>query len=1149
MSKDARSRLAQLSEQERRSLVDRLLKSRNTASPTAIQPQPRTSSTFPLSYAQQRYWVLNQIFPNTTGFNVVRVFHVLGRLDRAAFDAALADLTRRHEVLRTVFELDGGTPVQRIQPAFDLIPASRDLRHLSETERLGEVKRLAHQEGHRLWELASAPAVRAALWRLADDEHAFVLSMHHIISDGWSMTTMMKELFACYDARRNGREPALPACPLQYADYAVWHRQWLESESAAAQVSFWRRRMAGSPTLRLPASAVDAATAAGLTRRVMLSPELTQRLRALTQSQGVTAYMALLAAFTLLLSRYTGQDDVVVGSPVASRTRPELENVVGCFMNPLPFRVDLSGAPTFRQLLSRVRDTAVEVYANQDVPFDAIVKAVSSTRETTYPPLYQAMFLLHNFPAEARKGSAPGANDGLRVTAWPLMSANLDTDEETRLVTDRIFPVALEMVEASDRIVGALEYAPEYAGVLSGFAADFTALLDAVLAAPDRPVTDVLRVSPQTAAREGGWREAPLAEAETDVSDAFLAQAARTPDADAVIAGTERLTYRELLDRVSRLASRMRDVTAAPEAPIAILLDRSLDAVVGLLAALHAGRPYLPLDPALPADRLGYMLEHARAAAVVTRGDVLAARGIDAAVLGGRTVVYLDRERADIAAMPAADRAAVHPGQLAYVLYTSGSTGRPKGVAVTRRGLSHYTGVARHRFELGPGDRMLQFASLSFDTSAEEIYPTLTSGAALVLRTEAMLASVPAFFGACADWRITVLDLPTAYWHQLTAQIGRSNLRVPESLRLVILGGEKALAERVREWRAAVGVRPRLLNTYGPTETTIVAAMCDLSALAEIGAEVPLGDAIPGAQAYVLDGQFRRVPANTVGELYLGGAGLARGYVHDAAMTADRFVPDPFTGTPGARLYRTGDLARVGAGGVLEFAGRADDQVKLRGYRIELGEIESVIAGHAGVRDAVVILREDRAGDPRLVAYVVAAEPSATLAGDLRSFLQQRVPDYMVPSAFVTLDALPRSVQGKVVRAELPAPPASSADDSERYIAPANDVERRVAALWADVLHRERVGVLDNFFDLGGHSLLVIQLHAKLAEAFGSDLALVDLFRFPTVQSQAARLSQGSEIAAAAGQGPAMTAVLDRAARQRQAFRRRPAGVTDKVAG
>ena len=1129
----ARSPLAQLSDEERQSLIARLLKNRQAHKPE-ITAQPRTTTQFPVSFAQQRIWLLQQLFPQTTGFNVVQALRLRGVLDRAALEQSLDDVTRRHEALRTTFEMQDGSPVQRILPTFALVPTFDDLRDLPGSMQVVELTRRARDVASCPWDLSAGPPLRSWLWQLADDEHALMIAMHHILCDGWSLNLVMRDLFACYQARSRGAAPSLPVAPLQYGDYAVWQREWLHTDSFQTQLAAWERRMADATILRLPSHRADAETAAALARRVVLPPDLTRRLKTLSQDAGVTPFMTLLAAFSIVLSAYSDQDDIVVGSPVASRTRAEFENVVGCFMNPLPFRVALKGNPTFRQLLARVREMALEVYASQDVPFDLIVRALRPKRDIGNPPLYQVMFLLHNQPRESRE-LAPSSNGAaLEAKIWPLLASGLWGDDETRLATDRIFPAALELYEWADSLVGFVEYAPEYSRVLSQFPFDFGSVLEAAVAEPESPLNQlpVLSIAAQRRARASSIALSSVPAGDMpDVSAAFDQQAQLTPDAIAVVDREQPFTYCELAARVSRLAAHLQAVPAVPGTAIGVLLDRSVDAVVALLAILRAGCAYVPLDPALPTGRLALMLEHVRMPVVLTREEVLARAEIDRRLLEGQRVICLDVEAESIDRQSERPPVAVHPEHLAYVLYTSGSSGRPKAVAIPRGALSNYAQVARTAFGIDTTDRVLQFASLNFDTAAEEIFPTLLAGATLVLRNETMLSSVPAFFAACADWGITVIDLPTAYWHELTAHLSRSSLRVPESLRLVILGGEKALAGRVREWLSSVGRRVRLFNTYGPTETTVVATMCDLTDLQPVPEQVPLGRAIPNAYACVLNRGLDPAPGGATAELCIGGAGLARGYLNDPALTAEKFVPDAVSGRSGARLYRTGDLAKLGADGTLEFAGRVDDQVKLRGHRIEPGEIESVLALHPSIREAAVIAREDHPGDLRLVAYLVPFESPAPSIGDVRGFLHDRLPDYMVPSAFVLLDTLPRTIQRKVDRAALPAPTEPAPDADDRFVAPQTEVEQKIASIWSEVLHRDRIGIVENFFDLGGHSLLVVQLHARLCEAFGSDLALVDLFRLPTVESQAAHLTER-------GTAPVFDEVTDRATRQRHAFRR-----------
>jgi amino acid adenylation domain-containing protein len=1119
LSTEPGPRLPHLSDAERRQLVERLLNRRRQAGGPVIETQPRTGAPFPVSFAQQRMWLLHQLAPLTSTFSVGQGLWFRGDLDREALRASISDIVARHESLRTTFQLIDGQPMQVIAPALDVALEAIDVRQVEPGARIAGVTREARAELRRPWDLADGPLLRARLWQTGDSEYAFFIGMHHIVCDGWSLGVLMKELIESYWQRASGAAPARADLPIQYADYSVWQRRWLEGDGPSSHLDAWQRMLSGAPRLRLPAGNGAAPTTSSTGKRVTLPADVTQKVKALAAAQNVTPFMVLLAAYAMLLSRYSGQDDIVVGSPVASRTHGELENVVGCFMNPLPFRVDLSGNPTFRELVARVGRGALEVYANQQIPFDVLVRLMDPARQSEFPPLYQAMFLFHNFPWEKpRVGAAP-----LQISSWPFL-ADGQGHEDTELVSDQVFPVTLDLLESGGVITGFLEYTSQFAGALADAPAEFRDLVEASVADPDRRIG---RREAPTAPAIAQPVEPPIGDA-PDVLDAFERQVASTPDATAIATVSGTVTYAELGARTAQLAARLRQAGLASGAPVAVLLERSVDAIAALLAVLRAGSAYLPIDPALPAERISYMLRQAGVSTVVTSGEILGGRTALGDLLAASTVVRVDDESS---AIPNADRVAVTGEHLAYVLFTSGSSGRPKAVAIPRRALSNYVAVASRRFGLQPHDRVLQFASLSFDTAAEEIFPALTSGAALVLRTEAMLQSAPAFLAACGEWRISVLDLPTAYWHELTAQVARSSLRVPGSIRLVILGGEKALAPRVREWRAAVGPDVRLLNTYGPTESTIVATMWDLT-VPDGTEEIPIGRAVDNVRALVLDRDLRPVRAGVVDELWIGGVQLAHGYLNDPALTAERFVPDPGATVPGSRLYRTGDLASARADGVLEFAGRADDQVKLRGFRIEPGEIETVLLQHPDVLEAAVVVRKHGLGELRLAAYVACFEGRAVAAAGIRRFLQERLPDYMIPAAFMMIDKLPRTVQRKVDREALP-PVDWSAGNGDAYQAPRTQLEGRIAAVWAEVLERDRVGVHDNFFDLGGHSLLVIKLHARLTEEFGADLSPVDLFQFTTVSSQAERLAQP-----AARPAVALGAAQDRAARQRQAFRR-----------
>jgi amino acid adenylation domain-containing protein len=1118
---DTRQRLAGLSEEQRHALAQRLAK-RRRAEPASTIPRRAVEGPIALSFAQQRFWFVAQLGAVNTAYNVGEGFFLSGPLDLNALVRALNEMPRRHSVLRTTFEVVDGRPFQRIAPELALDVRVEDVP--AGPDQMQDLTRRAREEERRPWDLAAGPLFRARVFRLSETQHFLHILVHHIISDGWSKGVLVRELTALYGAFSKGQASPLEEPPIQYSDYALWQHEWLASDAAKKQLAYWTDRMAGAPTLTLPAGEAPAGTGAGTHRWMTISSETTAALRALSQAEGVTLFMSLVAAFSCLLSRYSGQAEVVVGSPIANRNRTELENLIGCFMNPLPHRIDTGGGITFRQLLARARETCVGAQANQELPFDVLVRAVHPRRDVGNAPLFQAMILLHNTWETMALSS-----DGLGSAKFDGTGAAEIDDLAMR--GDLVYPIALEVIEAGPRLLACFEYSNEYDTLLRRVSHHFRAVLREVVANPDVPVADLAVVTPdeRSTLLQAWAASAPRVEADA-AHVQFERQVLQSPDAPAVIAATGTMSYADLNARANRLARHVRAVGAGTDTPVAILLERSPDLITSVYATLKAGAAYVPLDAASPASRLSAILHDARMPVLITTQALLDTMPELAAAVS--VVVLLDAHAGVIADQPAHNLdLPVHPAQLAYVIYTSGSTGRPKGVQIPHGALASYAASCVRRFDLTPADRVLQFASIAFDTAVEEIYPALASGAALVLRDDAMLASAVTFLDGCLRHGITVLDLPTAFWHELTARVTADRLPIPPALRLVIIGGEKALAPRAAEWLAAAPA-VRLLNTYGPTEATVVATETEIRA-GESFDDVRIGTPVPGASAYVLDPAMRLLPAGVVGELYLGGSGLARGYLADPSLTADRFVPNPFSIEPGARLYRTGDLVRFDADGRLLFVGRADRQVKLRGFRIEPSEIEAALVAHADVRDAAVIVREDTPGDQRLVAYVVCAPGTAPAA--LRRFLQDRLPDHMIPSAYVPLDELPRNTQGKIDRAALPRP-SGERQVEEAYVAPLAGTEQAIAAIWAEVLGVDRVGATDNFFDQGGHSLLLLRVHARLQKELGGTLTVVDLFRYPTVRALAERI--GGPAAPAAGDASVQRA-KDRAAQQREALQRR----------
>ena len=1049
---------------------------------------------FPTSLAQQRLWFLNQLEPDSPAYNITFAVRISGDLKVCALERSLQALVNRHEILRTTFMAVDGRPVQVVASHSELTLPIIDLRGWPEDEREERARQLVRDEAQHIFDLAAGPLFRTSLFQLAEREYVLLLSMHHIVSDGWSMNVFVSETAALYDSFRRDQPSPLSDLPLQYADYAIWQREWLEGVAAESQLSYWRQQLSSDPTvLDLPFDRprTTAQSNAGRKQSIVLEPELTDQLKTLSRQEGVTIFMTLLAAFQALLYRYTNQEDINVGSSVAGRDRKEIEGLIGCFLNTLVLRTDLSGNPTFRELLGRVREVALAAYANQDVPVERLLEELQPERHLSHDPLFQVMFILQNAPL----GKLQLADVTLTL---------LPNDSSTAK-----FDLTLDLTEGPEGLVGFVEYRSDLfePETIARFIAHLRMMLAAIVECPDTRVVRLPLLRPaeqQQLLVEFAQSENTVAGSSSScLHELFEQQAKRTPSAVAIVGAGEELTYEELAIRSWALARYLRAKGLRGEQLVGVCLERTPRLLVALLGILQAGGAYIPLDPRYPRERLKWVLEDARAAWLLTEESLLDAMQ---AIESECSVISLDGAWEEISrtaeAFDDSGREQASPANLAYVIYTSGSTGNPKGVAVQHHSIVSYVETARELFSITPRDRVLQFASISFDTSAEEIYPALASGATLVLRTDEMLSSAGAFLQKCAEWGITVLDLPTAYWHSLATALNTHSLNVPESLRLVILGGEKALRERVSQWQRRAGEQVRLINTYGPTESTIVGTSYEVSDLPAASLEVPIGRAVRNAETYVLDSFLQPAPIGVAGELHIGGSGLARGYLNAPELTAQKFIPHPF-GEAGARLYKTGDRARYRSDGQLEFLGRLDHQVKLRGFRIEPGEIEAALCEHNAVGEAIVLLREDAADEKRLVAYVQASEESGLTVVQLRTLLQQRLPDYMVPSAFVLLDKLPRTPSGKVDRAALPKPDQYK---SEGFVAPRNPTEELVAEIWRQVLNLPQVGAEDNFFNLGGHSLLATQVTARLRDELQVELPLRAFFETPTVVGIAAQI-------------------------------------------
>ncbi|MES1244348.1 MAG: non-ribosomal peptide synthase/polyketide synthase [Acidobacteriota bacterium] len=1081
-------------------LAERLETARRQAS-LGVVPPPlvrEEGAEAPLSYTQEGLWFLHQLEPDDA-YHVPGALRLRGPLRVDVLARTLAEIVRRHEALRTVFHARGGSAVQVVEPPAGFALPVEDLSGLPDApDAKAEVRRLLDEEACRPFDLETGPLVRARLLRLGPEDHLLSVVMHHIVSDAWSLGVLMRELGAIHGAFSRGEPSPLPELPIQYPDYARWQRSWLSGEVLEREVSHWRRALAGAPELlELP---YDRPPAPGMGTRggrrpAELAPDLYGGLAELARRHGWTTFMALLAGFQALLSRYTGQEDVVVGSPIANRGRLELEGLIGFFTNTLALRLDLSGDPAFRELGRRVRAAALDAYAHPDVPFEKLVQELAPDRHTGRNPLFQTMLVLQK---EAARPALSEIEAGLQ-----------DVDTGTAK-----FDLTLMLAEDQGGAAGVLEYARDLfdAATVDRMVGHLRTLLAGAVEHPGRRLSELPLLTEAERAELAAWTRplvphpAPLL-----VHEGVAAQAERTPDAVAVVDGAESLTYAGLMARARSLAVRLRTLGVGPDVPVGLFLERSTDMLAAVLGVLEAGGAYLPLDPTWPADRLRLMLEDAKAPVVVTHG----ALAEKAPAVG--TILQME-ETLPVADLPSPGGPGVRLGEgpgvrasnLCYLIYTSGSTGRPKGVAMTHAAITAML-QWQQRTSAAKAGRTLQFTSLSFDVSFQEIFSTLWAGGTLVLVSEDVRRDPSALARLLAEERVERLFLPFVALQQL-AMAGLEGA-FPSSLREVMSAGEQLY---VTPQVAAMFSRlpgAELHNHYGPSETHAVTWLRLSGDPAAWPERPPIGGPIDHARVYVLDPDLNPVPLGVAGEIWVAGAGLARGYLRRPRLTAERFLPDPFPWAegwaPGDRMYRTGDLARRRTDGVLEFLGRGDSQVKIRGHRVELFEVETVLARHPAVQQAAaaaVSVRGEGSASRRLVAYVVLREGvKAPAFGELRAFLAASLPDPMVPTAWAVIDALPLTATGKLDRRALARiEPQEGAADGGDFVAPRTPAEELLATIWAEVLGVARVGAHQDFFELGGHSLLATQVASRIREAFGVDLPLRRLFEASTLSAMAA---------------------------------------------
>ncbi|HIE0153695.1 TPA: amino acid adenylation domain-containing protein, partial [Pseudomonas aeruginosa] len=1051
-----------------------------------IMPVTR-EQPLPLSYAQERQWFLWQLEPESAAYHIPAALRLRGGLDVVALQRSFERLAQRHESLRTRFRQEGLRTVQVVDADGQLQVSRHNLANVDDAS----LRAAVEAEMARPFDLRTDALLRISLFEVAPNDHVLVMVQHHIVSDGWSMQLMVEELVQLYAAYSQGREAALPALPIQYPDYAVWQREWMEAGERERQLAYWIGLLGGEqPVLELPFDRPRPAEQSfrGARLEFELGAERARRLKALAQRQGASTFMLLLASFQALLYRYSGQSDIRVGVPVANRNRVETERLIGFFVNTQVLKADIDGQMGFDRLLHQVRQRSLEAQAHQDLPFEQLVEALQPERSLSHSPLFQVLF---NYQAERGEHGLPEvAGLSIEEQAWESHTAQFD--------------LVLDTCESESDIWAALVYATDLfdASTAERLVRHWQNLLDAILAMPDARLGELDMLDREEREVIGQlWNRSDSGYPATPLVHQRVAERARmAPDAVAVIFDEEKLTYAELDSRANRLAHALIARGVGPEVRVAIAMQRSAEIMVAFLAVLKAGGAYVPLDIEYPRERLLYMMQDSRAHLLLTHSHLLERLPIPE----GLSCLSVDREE-EWAGFPAHDpEVALHGDNLAYVIYTSGSTGMPKGVAVSHGPLIAHIVATGERYEMTPEDCELHFMSFAFDGSHEGWMHPLINGARVLIRDDSLWLPERTY-AEMHRHGVTVGVFPPVYLQQLAEHAERDGN--PPPVRVYCFGGDAvAQASYDLAWRA---LKPKyLFNGYGPTETVVTPLLWKARAGDACGAAyMPIGTLLGNRSGYILDGQLNLLPVGVAGELYLGGEGVARGYLERPALTAERFVPDPF-GAPGSRLYRSGDLTRGRADGVVDYLGRVDHQVKIRGFRIELGEIEARLREHPAVREAVVVAQPGAVGQ-QLVGYVVAQAPAvadspeaqAECRAQLKTALRERLPEYMVPSHLLFLARMPLTPNGKLDRKGLPQPDASLLQ--QVYVAPRSDLEQQVAGIWAEVLQLQQVGLDDNFFELGGHSLLAIQVTARMQSEVGVELPLAALFQTESLQAYA----------------------------------------------
>ncbi len=1081
-------------------LVGRLLEALSRQSPSLL---PETSgeglyaNEYPLSPNQKAQWFLSQLDPHSSAANVAVALLIRGPLDRSALHRALTRLVQQHQILRTVYEVQSGIPYQRILPTVEVPLAFTSIRDVSWEEAKKEITAISQKP----FNLSQPPVFRAHIFEKGSTHHLLLLNTHHIAADGWSMHVLFHDFVQFYMEESGSHEHTKSEGSADYISFSQWQAQFLEGTEGQRLWEFWKNRLAGElPKLNLNRRPVQPLlkTPQTGTETVTLDPTLTGRLQTLAKNEGVTLYVILLAALNVLLHRYTGNEDLLVCTPMSGRVRSGYLKTVGNFSNTVCLREHLGGNPIFRNLLRQVSRTVTAGIDHQLFPFSLLVERLRSQRESSQPSFRNILFVLQNFklfddlddPMSGSQNTLPSSQD-LKIEPFVIPQPTGQ------------FDLTLEIAENGSALTAHFEYNCELfdSDFIKRLAGHFQILLDGISLFPEKQIWKFPLFQTQEEQRvfvEWNVRH-PKPEDTACIHKLIENQADLSPDSIALVSGDTQITYEQLNTRANQIAHFLRSSGIRADIPVAICIGRSIEMIVAILAVLKADGAYVPLDPNSPLTRQGEILQDLQPTIILTTRKL-----INSLPEQNSTLLVLDEIQEEITRQPVTNLPSMAGLQnLAYVIYTSGSTGKPKGVQIEHRSLAAFASSFRQECGLQQSDRILQFSSLAFDASVEEIFPFLISGGTVVLPQEITLESPDRFLAICHRLNITVLDLPTAYWHEIALYVEQDSRLIYPSLRLMIIGGEEASSRAVRAWRKNVPPPTRLINTYGPTEATVSTTTCDLT-YAESDKEdtpfhVPIGRSLAHGQTYLLDKYLQPVPIGIPGELYLGGQSLARGYHLRGSETARLFIPNPFGPDKGSRLFRTGDVCRYRPDGVLEYLGRTDYQVKIRGFRVELREIEAVMERHHGVYEALVILNPHSQKGPRLIGYFIPIRQPVVSAKELRTFLKTRLPDYMIPETFLAMDSWPHTSSGKIDRSRLPEIEDSSLDWEEHYVAPRCPMEQAIADLYSEILGVTRVSIQDHFFELGGHSLLAVQLVSRLRELFTCDIPLRLFFEHPTV--------------------------------------------------